>query len=127
ATFGVWLGHKVKARIRSPKLSGVDNALGAVVQGAVVFVVAWLIALPLTGVAGLRGLARAINGSAVLGGVNGFMPQAARDLPDELEQLLDQSGLPAVVDPFDQAPIRSIDPPDPELQTEGTAQRLESS
>src|SRR5699024_12221657 len=65
--------------------------------------------------------------SAVLGGVNGFMPQAARDLPDELEQLLDQSGLPAVVDPFDQAPIRSIDPPDPELQTEGTAQRLESS
>ena len=126
-TLGVWLGHKVKARIQSPKLSSVDNALGAVAQGAVVFVVAWLIALPLTGVAGLPGLTRAINGSVVLGGVNGFMPQAAKQLPDELEQLLDQSGLPSVVEPFEQAPIRSIEPPDPELRTEQTAQRLESS
>ena len=126
-TFGVWVGNKIKDRIRSPKLSGLDNTFGAVVQGAVVFVVAWLIALPLTGVAGLPGLARAINNSVVLGGVNSVMPQAAKELPDELKQLLDQSGLPQIVDPFQQAPIRTIEPPDPSLQGSQVVQELHSS
>lgn len=126
-TFGVWIGNKIKDRIRSPKLSGLDNTFGAAVQGAVVFVVAWLIALPLTGVAGLPGLARAINDSVVLGGVNRFMPQAAKELPDELKQLLDQSGLPAIVGPFQQAPIRSIEPPDPTLQATQTVRELHGS
>jgi S1-C subfamily serine protease len=34
-TLGVWLGRSLRERINSPKLAGVDNALGAIVQGAV--------------------------------------------------------------------------------------------
>lgn len=126
-TFGVWIGNKVKRRIRSPKLSGVDNSLGALVQGAVVFVVAWLIALPLTSVAGLPGLVSAINNSAVLGGVNQVMPAQAQGLPDQLRKLLDESGFPSIVSPFEQAPINEIEPPDPSLQATDTVQELHDS
>lgn len=126
-TVGVYVGHKLKRRISSPKLAGVDNALGAIVQGAVVFVVAWLIALPLTSVAALPGLTKAINESSVLGGVNEVMPEAARGLPGELRQLLDESGFPSILAPFQEAPVREIEPPDPELQNSAVVQGVRSS
>jgi len=76
-TFGVWCGRMIKQRIRNPKLAGVDNALGAILQGIVVFVVAWMIALPLTSYSGLPGLSSALQRSTVLGTVNTLMPQSA--------------------------------------------------
>lgn len=126
-TLGMWVGRSIRQKIRSPRLAGVDSALGAIVQGAVVFVVAWLIALPLTTVGGLPGLASAINNSAVLGGVNDVMPSAAQKLPAELRRLFDVSGFPAVVDPFDRTPRREVDPPDPALQSSAVVQRVRPS
>lgn len=126
-TLGVYFGNKLKRRISSPKLSGVDNALGAVVQGAVVFVVAWLIALPLTSVAALPGLTRAINDSAVLGGVNELMPEAAQGLPGELRNLLDESDFPSILAPFQETPVRQINPPDPALQNSAVVQNVRPS
>ncbi|GLZ40962.1 MarP family serine protease [Actinokineospora sp. NBRC 105648] len=124
-TLGVWIGRTIRQKISSPKLAGVDSALGAIVQGAVVFVVSWLIALPLTSVGGLPGLASAINNSAVLGGVNDVMPQAARGLPNELRELLDVSGFPAAVDPFNRTPTKEVPPPDPALQGSAVVRRVE--
>ncbi|MGH3450396.1 MAG: MarP family serine protease [Haloechinothrix sp.] len=127
-TFGVWIGRTIKDRISSPKLAGVDNALGAVVQGAVVFVVAWLIALPLTSVSGLPGLASAINSSVVLGEVNDIMPAQAQRLPNDLRRLLDASGFPQIVDPFVQAPSGGeVRPPDTELQTSAVVRDVRPS
>jgi S1-C subfamily serine protease len=126
-TLGVWLGRSLRQKIKSPKLAGVDNALGAVVQGAVVFVVAWLIALPLVTVGGLPDLASAIRNSTILGGVDKVMPQAAQDLPDELRRLLDVSGFPEVVDPFDHTPNREVAPPDPALQNSAVVQNVHPS
>jgi len=126
-TLGVWLGRSLRQRIKSPKLAGVDNALGAIVQGAVVFVVAWLIALPLVTVGGLPDLASAIRNSTILGGVDKVMPQAAQDLPDELRRLLDVSGFPEVVDPFDHTPNREVAPPDPALQNSAVVQNVRPS
>jgi uncharacterized membrane protein required for colicin V production len=126
-TLGVWLGRSLRQKIRSPKLHSVDNALGAIVQGAVVFVVAWLIALPLVTVGGLPDLASAIRNSTILGGVDRVMPQAAQDLPDELRRLLDVSGFPEVVDPFDHTPNREVAPPDPALQNSAVVQNVRPS
>ncbi|WP_018683899.1 MarP family serine protease [Actinokineospora enzanensis] len=126
-TLGVWAGRTLRQKISSPKLAGVDSALGAIVQGAVVFVVSWLIALPLTTVGGLPGLASAINNSAVLGGVDEVMPQAARGLPNELRQLLDVSGFPAAVDPFNRTPNKEVAPPDPALQASAVVRRVQPS
>ncbi len=126
-TLGVWLGHKVKRRVSSSAGSGVDSGLGAVVQGMVVFVVAWLIALPLTSVAAMPGLSRAVNDSAVLGGVNTVMPEAAQGLPGELRTLLDESDFPSIVAPFQNTPVRRIQPPDPELQGSDVVRALRPS
>ncbi|MFD9888195.1 MarP family serine protease [Amycolatopsis sp. NPDC059027] len=112
---GVWVGRKIRQKVNPDRLSGVDKTLGAIVQAAVVFVVAWLIATPLTSVP-IPGLAKAINGSTVLGGVNDAMPDAAQGLPSELRKLLDASGFPAAMDPFQKAPAADTGPPDTALQ-----------
>ncbi|AXB45711.1 MarP family serine protease [Amycolatopsis albispora] len=126
-TLGVWAGRKLRNKISSPKLSGVDNTLGAIVQGLVVFVVAWLIAVPLTSVAGLPGLSRAINNSTVLGGVDQVMPDSAQGLPNELRKLLDASGFPSIVAPFQQAPKADVAPPDENLQASSVVRQLRGS
>ncbi|HEX4221932.1 MAG TPA: CvpA family protein, partial [Pseudonocardiaceae bacterium] len=79
--FGVWLGRTIKRRIRNPRLAGVDNAFGSIVQGLVVFVVAWMIAVPLTVFNGLPALESAISGSRVLSAVNSVMPASVQSLP----------------------------------------------
>jgi S1-C subfamily serine protease len=130
-TFGVWIGRRFKLavtkRFNTDKLTGIDQTLGAIVQGIVVFVVAWLIAVPLTGVAALPGLAKAINNSAVLGTVDRAMPPAAEGLPADLRKLLDASGFPSIVDPFQKTQINEIAPPDASLQTSAVVQQLRSS
>jgi S1-C subfamily serine protease len=130
-TLGVWVGrrikHAIKSRINTDKLSGIDQTLGAIVQGIVVFVVAWLIAVPLTGVAALPGLAKAINNSAVLGAVDKAMPAAAEGLPADLRKLLDVSGFPSIVDPFQKTQINEIAPPDTSLQNSAVVQQLRTS
>ena len=130
-TFGVWLGRRfkyaVKRRVNTDKLTGIDQTLGAIVQAVVVFVVAWLIAVPLTGVAALPGLARAINNSTVLGTVDKAMPPAAESLPSDLRKLLDVSGFPSIVAPFQKTQINDTAPPDTSLQDSAVVQQLEDS
>jgi S1-C subfamily serine protease len=126
-TLGVWLGRTVRQKINSPKLSGVDSALGAVVQGLVVFVVSWLIGSALSTVGNLPELASAINRSVILGGVDDVMPAAAQDLPAALRKILDDTGFPAVVDPFNRAPSKDVAPPDPALQASEVVQRVHGS
>jgi S1-C subfamily serine protease len=126
-TFGVWCGRMLKQRIRNPKLAGVDNALGAILQGIVVFVVAWMIALPLTSYAGLPGLSYALQRSTVLGAVNSLMPAAARALPADLRKLLDVPDLPDVTNPFSRTPTNDVGPPNTALQNSGVVQDVEPS
>ncbi|MEU4763745.1 MarP family serine protease [Actinosynnema sp. NPDC023794] len=126
-TLGVYIGRSIKPKVNSTPLRGVDNALGAIVQGAVVFVVAWMIALPLTMVAGLPSLAKALNQSVILSTVDDTMPQAARTLADDLQNLFDVSGFPAAMDPFDRTPLRDVGPPDPALSANPIVRKLEPS
>ncbi|MDX6553393.1 MAG: hypothetical protein QOH74_1881 [Gaiellales bacterium] len=123
-TLGVWTGRKLRQKINPEKLSGVDKTLGAVVQATVVFVIAWMIATPLTAV---PGLANPIKSSVVLGGVNQAMPEAARSLPTDLRKLLDDSGFVSFLDPFQKAPSADIGPPDTALQKSAIVSELRSS
>jgi S1-C subfamily serine protease len=126
-TFGVWVGRTLRRKMRNPNLTPVESVLGALVQGVVVFVVAWIIALPLTTVTGLPGLAQAIRGSVVLGGVNDIMPEGAKQLPAGVKKLLDDSGFPNVMGPFAQTPLADATPPDPALQSSPVVQRVRPS
>ncbi len=126
-TAGVWVGRTLRRKMKTPNLTPIESILGALVQGVVVFVVAWIIALPLTSVPGLPGLAQAIRGSVVLGGVNDIMPPGAERLPAGVQKLLDDSGFPNVVGPFSQTPLTNTDPPDPALQASPVVQRVRTS
>jgi uncharacterized membrane protein required for colicin V production len=124
---GVYVGRRLRQKINPDKLSGVDKTLGAVVQAVVVLVVAWLIATPLTTVSALPWLPKGINGSLVLGKVNDAMPEAAQGIPNQLRKLLDASGFPSIMDPFEKAPTADTSPPDPALQRSGIVQQLHGS
>jgi S1-C subfamily serine protease len=126
-TFGVWVGRRLRGKINPQKLSGVDKTLGAIVQASVVFVIAWLIATPLTTVSGMPGLAKAINGSVVLGHVNDAMPQAAQGFPTQLRKLLGASGFPSIVDPFQKTPLADVAPPDTALQQSAVVNQVHPS
>lgn len=126
-TFGVWAGRELRDRITSARLTSVDNALGAVLQALAVFVVAWLIALPLTSATALPALASAINTSAVLRGVDSVMPASAKALPDDLRKMLGASGFPEALAPFSQTPVAAIGPPDPALDSSPAVRDVEPS
>ncbi len=114
-TTGVFFGRRIRDRITGERSLTVDSTLGAVLQAITVVVAAWLVALPLAS-ASFPGLASAVQGSEVLRGVDSVMPSGARALPDELSNLLDNSGFPQILrSPFDSPPIGEVGPPDPAL------------
>lgn len=114
-TLGMWVGRELRDRITSRKLTGLDNVLGSVLQGAAVFVVAWLVALPFTSAAAMPWLASSLNRSEVLSTVDSLMPSAARQLPSELRERLGIYGFPDPLEPFSETPVAEIAPPDPAL------------
>ena len=126
-TLGMWAGRELRDRITSARLTGVDNVLGALLQGLAVFVVAWLVALPFTSAVAMPGLASAITRSAVLGAVNDVMPASARALPNELRQMLGVTGFPEALEPFSQTPVAQIAPPDPALASSEVVREARSS
>ncbi len=113
-TTGVYLGRRIRDRITGQRSLRVDSTLGSVLQAITVVIASWLVALPLAS-ASFPGLASGVRSSEVLGFVNSVMPEGAKALPDELGNLLDNSGFPRILDPFDQTPIEEISPPDPAL------------
>ncbi|ANY09995.1 MarP family serine protease [Pseudonocardia sp. HH130630-07] len=108
---GVYLGRHIRDRIRGEGTLKVDSTLGAGVQAVAVVIAAWLIALPLSSTS-FATLTSGLRDSRVLAAVDGAMPDAARQLPAELRQILDDSGFPDVVSPFSRTPVAAIGPPD---------------
>jgi S1-C subfamily serine protease len=125
-TVGVWAGRAVRERMHVEPVRQVDSALGTVVLGLAVFVVAWLVAVPLTA-ASSTGLASAVNHSLILGTVDKVMPSAARQLPADLRRLLRQSGFPDVLGPFAETPNTEVEPPDRALQSGPIVRQLQRS
>ncbi|MEB3069535.1 acid resistance serine protease MarP [[Mycobacterium] vasticus] len=111
---GVVLGRAVRGAIRSPGVRAADSIVGVVLQLVVVLVASWLLATPLTA-SDQPNLAAAVNDSQVLRKVDDFAPQWLKNVPRRLSTVLDGSGLPAVLEPFNRTPIAAVDAPDPEL------------
>ena len=113
-TTGVFLGRRVRDRITGEHFLAVDSTLGSILQALAVVVAAWLVALPLAS-ASLPGIAAGVRGSQVLSAVDAVMPNAAKQLPAELRQLLDNSGFPDVLSPFARTPVTATGPPNAAL------------
>lgn len=111
---GVVLGRAVRGAIRSPGIRGADSVIGVVLQLGVVLIAAWLLATPLTA-SDQPSLATAVNDSRVLRQVNEVAPPWLKTVPRRLSAVLDDSGLPAVLEPFSRTPIAAVDAPNGDL------------
>ena len=109
-TTGVFFGRRIRDRITGERTLQVDSTLGSVLQAITVVIAAWLVALPLAS-ASFPGLAAGVRGSEVLRAVDSVMPAGAKQLPDELRELLNSSGFPDVLSPFAETPITEVGVP----------------
>jgi len=112
---GVVLGRAVRGAIRSRTIRNIDSLIGVAVQLVVVLTAAWLLATPLTQSKDQPELASAVKGSRVLAQVNEVAPPWLKEVPKRLSALLNTSGLPAVLGPFERLPVIPVASPDPAL------------
>lgn len=123
---GVVLGRAVRGAIRSPGIRGADSVVGLVLQLVVVLIAAWLLATPLTA-SDQPNLAAAVRGSRVLAQVDSAAPNWLKTVPKRLSAILDNSGLPAVLEPFSHTPIAEVDAPDATLADNPVVEATQAS
>lgn len=111
---GVVLGRAVRSAIRNRGLRLIDSTVGVALQLVAILVAAWLLATPLTS-SDQPDLAAAVKGSRVLSEVDKVAPSWLKSVPQRLSALLDNSGLPDVLEPFGRTPIVNVDAPDASL------------
>jgi S1-C subfamily serine protease len=116
--FGIAAGNVARTVMSGGRVRRVvDSVFGALAQGLAVCVVLWLIAYPLS--ASPTAIGTAVNRSLVLADldqvINRVAPKPIRALPDSVAALMDSSGLPQVMAPFDRTAIAPAEPPDPAL------------
>ena len=93
----------------------------------VVLTAAWLLATPLTQSKDQPELAAAVRGSRVLAQVNEVAPPWLKTVPKRRSALLNTSGLPDVLQPFNRTPIVNVDAPDGALMTDPVVERTRPS
>jgi S1-C subfamily serine protease len=108
---GVVLGRAVRGAIRNGLLRAFDSVIGVALQVVAVLIAAWLLASPLTS-SDQPSLAAAVNGSRVLAEVNDLAPAWLKKVPKRLSGLLNTSGLPDVLQPFNRTPIVNVEAPE---------------
>lgn len=110
---GAAIGMTVRQGLRRMSAQNVDSAVGAVLQALAVVVVIWLISIPLAAnVPGKFG--EGIRNSRVLGAIDEVAPPWANRIPSQLAALLDESGLPPLVSPFEPGARQEVNAPDME-------------
>lgn len=108
---GVTLGANMRGRVRSRLSRFVDSVLGAVFQSVAFTLVVWFISIPLA--AAVPGeLGDGIRNSRILGEIHNAVPDGAGKLPAKFAALLDESGLPPLVSPFQSPQGSNVDAPD---------------
>ncbi|GAB3944475.1 MarP family serine protease [Corynebacterium tapiri] len=114
---GANLGYSVHRQFRTRAAMRLNSVLGAILHVPVVLVVCWFVAQPLGRVLEQPAppVARGIEDSRVLGAVDSLAPRWLHSVPSRLSSLIDDAGLPHLVD-HDPNPLgREVAAPDQEL------------
>jgi S1-C subfamily serine protease len=125
-TLAGWFGTRLRRAIASRPLQRIDDIGGAVVSVVALLLVAWLIAVPLS-TSPFPGLNREVRNSAILGGIDDFMPDQAKALSEGLRQTLDTSGFPDVFGSLAPTKARDVPAPDAALASASVVRRSKSS
>lgn len=120
------LGSRLRGAIRSSTARRFDDFGGSIISMIAVVIVAWLVAVPL-GTSSMPGLAKAVRNSAILGVVDGAMPEHAEALSDALRDTVDTRGFPDVFGDLSPTKVREVSPPDPQLAASPVVQNARRS
>jgi len=111
---GMVLGRAARSSIHSPTLRRIDSGVGSVLQVVAILVAAWLLSFPLRGADQPR-ISQAVDDSRIVQAVDDVAPQWMRNVPDELTELIDSSGIKEVIGPFGATKVSNVDEPDQQL------------
>lgn len=125
-TLAGWLGTSLRKAIFNRPLQHLDDAGGAIVSVVAVLLAAWLVAVPM-GSTPFPGINKAVRSSAILGGINGLMPEQAQALSSALRETLDTNGFPDVFGGLARTQAREVAEPDPALKNSKIVQTSKQS
>lgn len=112
---GAFVGGSIRQNMRTKSSQRLDSAIGSVFQVLATLIVAWLIAIPLVTAAPAK-ISDGIRNSQILHGVDRFAPGALRQLPNQISAMLNETGLPPLLSPFQEA--RSVEVAAPRIELE---------
>lgn len=104
------IGASLRNSLKMRRGLKIDSAIGALFQGLMTLFVAWLVSVPLLTVVGGQP-AQEIRDSRILSYLDRQLPDALNGLPNQLSALLDESGLPPLVSPFDAGAETEVEAP----------------
>ena len=114
---GATVGSALRDRLRSNTTRRFDSLIGSLLQLVMALVVVWLIAVPVAANAGGQ-LGGAIRGSRILTTMDSAAPQWVNKAPEHVARLIDVTGLPPMVSPFQQGGTE-VDAPDHSIIDQG--------
>ncbi|MDY3128305.1 MAG: MarP family serine protease [Corynebacterium sp.] len=108
------IGHAVRDRMRRRSTQRLDSLIGSAFTSIAALVIIWMITMPLaTGIPGPVG--QGLRESRVLRTVHQAMPESVAQLPQSISGLLNQSGLPPIINPWDTG-FGNVDVAEPNIQ-----------
>ncbi|WP_235839431.1 MarP family serine protease [Corynebacterium urinipleomorphum] len=110
---GATVGSALRERLRTKSTQRWDSAVGSLLQLLMAVVVVWLVAVPVAANVG-GPLGSAIRGSRVLGAIDRAVPEWGNKVPEHIARLIDVTGLPPLVSPF-QGGGAEVEEPDPAI------------
>ncbi len=123
---GGMVGAQLRDRARFRSTQRLDSVAGAVAQALVIAVVVWFMSLPLA--SAVPGAAGAGNReSRLLAAIDRVAPPGVDTLPARFAALLDDSGLPPLVSPFNTPTGAAVDAPDPAALSPAVIKRVRPS
>jgi len=123
---GSALGHAIRDRMKTKSGQRVDSSFGAILMSVFSLVLIWLIATPMaTGLSNSVG--KGVRESAILREVNKAMPDELTQLPRSISGMLNDSGLPPVMMPWEDGSSVDVEAPNIEVADQAMVQDIRPS
>lgn len=123
---GSALGHALRDRMKTKSGQRVDSSFGAILMSVFSLVLIWLIATPMaTGLSNSVG--KGVRESAILREVNRVMPDELTQLPRSISGMLNDSGLPPVMMPWEDGSSVDVEAPNIEVADQAMVQDIRPS
>ena len=123
---GSALGHAIRDRMKTKSGQRVDSSFGAILMSVFSLVLIWLIATPMaTGLSNSVG--KGVRESAILREVNKVMPDELTQLPRSISGMLNDSGLPPVMMPWEDGSSVDVEAPNIEVADQAMVQDVRPS